>query len=303
MTTQTTLQSYEFKYRLSYLTVFRWSRQLQVRRDTLDPVDKIDLPPLHEASDGFLLRSVPESVVAGEPGMIRYVMQRFPRYYIDMSTDFEAYKSKFSGKTRSTIQRKVKKFAEHCGGTLRWSTYRTPEEIREFWKLARSISVKTYQEKLLDAGLPDGPQYLLRAESWAADDALRAYLLFDGETPVSYLFCPIQDGVINYAYLGYDPNYQKLSAGTVLQWLALEELFNEQRYRYFDFTEGESEHKRLFGTGKLECAHVALLRPTFANRVLARTHAGFNRAVEGFGRWLERNQLKAKVQRWMRRKG
>src|SRR5690606_11591424 len=102
------------------------------------------------------------------------------------------------------------------------------------------------------------------------------------------------------AFLGYDPAYQRLSVGTVLQWLALESLFAERRYRYFDFTEGESEHKRLFATAHLECAHVALLRPTLANRLLVYSHRAFTQVAEAAGRWLERHNLKARARRWLR---
>lgn len=306
MSLLTTLKIHDFKYRVSYRTLFSWPRQLQVYSGTLDPIAEIALPPMLAESQGFLLRAIPVQVeprlAAGQDsGLLRYVLQEFPRYYIDMAgMDFDGYKAQFSGKTRSTIQRKVKKFVEHCGGSLRWQTYRSPEEIRAFWSLARAISSKTYQERLLQAGLPDDAQYQRQAEAWAANDGLRAYLLFDGDRPVSYLFCPIRDGVIDYAFLGYDPEYQRHSVGTVLQWLALESLFAERRYRFFDFTEGESDHKRLFATGHLDCAHIAMLRPTWANRFLVRSHQGFNRAVEALGRWLERKQLKSRIQRLLR---
>jgi hypothetical protein len=78
----------------------------------------------------------------------------------------------------------------------------------------------------------------LRRATLAAGGQVRAYLLFDGERP--YLYCPVQGDVVIYRYLGYDPDYARMSVGTVLQWLALEELFREARFRMFDFTEGES---------------------------------------------------------------
>ena len=302
------ISSYHFKYRLSYWTLFSWSRRLQVKAHGLD-IGDATLPPLAPDSDGLLLRALPLAIDVrpvtyvdhhGQT-LLRYVLQRFPRYYISMTgLDFEAYKAKFSSKTRSTLARKVRKLAEHCGGSLRWESFRGPADLARFWQLAREVSAKTYQERLLDAGLPDDPAYRAQAERWAADDALRAFLLFDGERPVSYLFCPIHDGIVDYAFLGYDPAYGRFSVGTVLQWLALESLFAERRYRFFDFTEGESEHKRLFATDQLECAHVALLRPTLMHRLLVCSHHAFSRAVEGLGRWLDRHDLRNRVRRWMR---
>jgi CelD/BcsL family acetyltransferase involved in cellulose biosynthesis len=228
-------------------------------------------------------------------------LARFPRYYIDMTNqDFQEYRAKFSAKTRSTLVRKIRKFSESNGGRLRWERFSAPEEVERFWHLAREVSAKTYQERLLEAGLPDDAGYRRQALQWAAQDRLRAFLLFHGEQPVSYLFCPIRDGIVEYAYLGYDPAFQHLSPGTVLQWLALESLFAERRFRFFDFTEGESPHKRLFSTGQVQCANVALLRPTLSHHLLVVSHVRFTQGVEAFGRWLERHDLKRRVRRWLR---
>ncbi|QJQ07721.1 GNAT family N-acetyltransferase [Undibacterium piscinae] len=49
------------------------------------------------------------------------------------------------------------------------------------------------------------------------------------------MYCPIVDDALIYAYLGYDPDYLKLSVGTVLQWLALQDMFAETRFKIFDF--------------------------------------------------------------------
>jgi CelD/BcsL family acetyltransferase involved in cellulose biosynthesis len=308
---------HHFKYQLSDWTLFSLPRCMQVRAYVLGATPDATLPSLQPGSDGLLLRSVP---VASDPtsglspslatvgritqqgqNLLRYVVQRFPRHYINMAgKDFEAYKAKFSGKTRSTLTRRVKKFAEACGGTLRWERFTRPEELPRFWQLARDVSAKTYQERLLDAGLPDSAGYRAQALEWAAEDRLRAFLLFDGERPVSYLFCPLHDDVVEYAYLGYDPGYKHLSAGTVLQWLALESLFDEGRYRFFDFTEGESDHKRLFGTDHLQCANVALLRPTVTNRLLVHSHWRFNQGGDALGRWAERHGLKKRIRHWLR---
>jgi CelD/BcsL family acetyltransferase involved in cellulose biosynthesis len=305
-----------FRFQVSDRTLFAVRRRMRVRAFGIDDAALAEHPlavPVQELSpesDGLLLRSLPlrdarpgVHGVSVQPGGLRllcYVMQRFPRYYIDMKQSFEDYRRKFSSKTRSTLTRKIRKFAEHCGGRLHWQAYRRADELDVFMRLARRVSAQTYQERLLDAGLPADIGFETDARKLAADNQLRAYILFDGDRPVSYLYCPVSDGVIGYAYLGYDPEYSQLSVGTVLQWLALESLFNERRFRYFDFTEGESDHKRLFATGHLECANVAFLRPTLANRLLAHGHHAFGRTVEAVGRRLQEHDLKTRVKHWLR---
>lgn len=262
-----------------------------------------DDPPLGSAT-GYLLRAMPcpepLPTLSFAGGVIRYVTAQYGHCYIDLGMGMEAYRNKFSGKTRSTIQRKIRKYQEHCGGRLDWRCYRLPEEMEEFHALARKVSARTYQERLLDAGIPESDEFRSEMKDRAAGEGVRAYLMFDGDRPVSYLYCPVVDGALIYAYLGYDPDYLKHSVGTVLQWLALESLFAEERFRFFDFTEGQSEHKKLFATHERRSANILYLRATLRNRLLVVAQLTLNRAFEFLGDLAERWGVKARLRRWMR---
>jgi CelD/BcsL family acetyltransferase involved in cellulose biosynthesis len=303
-------RDYALKYQLSDWTVFSVSLPLQmssVKVAERAPPERQPGPPdspLAAGSEGFLVRALPIaealSPIGAAGDYLRYVQLQYRHCIIDFRSSFEEYQKKFSSKTRSTINRKVRKFAEHSGGMLSWKTYRTVDELREFLPLAREVAKKTYQEKLLDAGIPESEWFVREMESLAAQDNVRAYILFDRERPVSYLYCPVEDGTLIYAYLGYEPDYMKLSVGTVLQWLALEQMFAEGCFRFFDFTEGESEHKRLFATHEMLCANVLFLRNTLKNRMLAHGHWWIGRFSGWLGDTLERFGIKAKVKRFLR---
>ena len=304
-------QPVTFKYQLSDLTLFSVSRWMQVRATRLfehtSTADELGYPPvgeLKELSQGFVFRSLPIAeqlnTISRTKNYIRYVPLQYQHCYINLRLTFEDYKSKFSSKTRSTINRKIRKYYEYCGGSISWKTYKSTEEMREFFWHARDVSIKTYQEKLLNVGIPDSEDFIRQAESLASKQRVRAYILFDGERPVSYLYCPVYEGVLIYAYVGYDPDYMRLSVGTVLQWLVLEQLFNEGRYQYFDFTEGQSEHKRLFATHQQFCANVFFMKKTFSNALLIYSHM----LMEYFSKWLgvtmDRLGLKTKIKRFLR---
>lgn len=302
-----------FKFQLSDWTLFQASIRLQLRSIGLAEAANPDAVAIHgeeqlaPGSQGFALRRLPvgEALprLARSGPFLRYVPLQYQHCYIELGTSFEDYQKKFSSKTRSTINRKIRKYTEHCGGSLKWHSYRSPDEVPAFFQLARAVSKLTYQERLLDAGLPNTPEFMERARALAAKGQLRAYVLFDGERPVSYLYCPVQDGVAIYAYLGYDPAYMHLSVGTVLQWLALEQMFKEGDVRYFDFTEGQSDHKRLFATHQRQCANVFLVRPTLRNAVIVRGHALMERFSVWAGQLLDRYGVKAKVRRLIRGHG
>ena len=280
------------KYQISDWTILSVPLRLQVRSVALGdetPQHRTPPPPVHElmeGSQGFLIRSLPVSATLPRLSRTRdylcYVPLQYEHCYIDLSLTLEKYQKKFSSKTRSTINRKIRKYAEHCGGNIVWKTYQRPDEMREFFRFARMVSKVTYQERVLDAGIPGTEDFIRHAESLAALQRVRAYILFDRERPVSYLYCPARDGVLIYAYLGYDPAYMKMSVGTVLQWLALEQLFNEAHFRYFDFTEGESDHKRLFATHQRRCANVLLVKNNLRNCLLIYSQILMDR----FSRWL-----------------
>jgi CelD/BcsL family acetyltransferase involved in cellulose biosynthesis len=311
--TQWHRQQVPIKFQISDITLFSVALAMQVRSvhlgDTEVPSDASQPPSSRPESgtDGYYIHAMPISCELPETSevgdYIRYVPLQYGHCYIDLSMGFEAYQGKFSSKTRSTIQRKVRKFAEHSGGTIRWRTYRTADELRGFHQLARELSRSTYQERLLDAGIPEGPEFVEEMLTLAARDAARGYLLFDGDQAVAYLYCPIQNDALIYAYLGYAPSHFKHSVGTVLQWLAIEQMFGEGKVRFFDFTEGQSEHKRLFSTHELRCANVMFVRRSFKTVLLLRAHVGMNRTVEWFGDLTERLGLKTRLRRLLRAAG
>ena len=304
------LRTVPFKFQLSDWTVFSIPLSLQVRSEKLvgesGPDEAYAAPSdeIEENSRGFLIRGLPVPVelpvISRIDGYIRYVPHHYQHCYIDLGMSFESYQQKFSSKTRSTIKRKIRKYSEHCGGGIPWKAYRTPEEIRDFIRLARSVSRLTYQERLLDAGIPDTEEFISQAERLASEQRVRAYLLFDGERPVSYLYCPVKDDTLIYAYLGYDPEYQQMSVGTILQWLAIEQLFGENRFRYFDFTEGESDHKRLFASNQRQCANVFLLRSGVRNALIVYAHRAGNQFSEWLGRLFDRWGLKTRIKHFLR---
>jgi len=238
--------------------------------------------------------------VARNGRFIRYVPARFRRHYIDLGGSMDDYLATFSGKTRNTLRRKIKKFAEASGGEIAWRTYATPDEMAEFHRLAREISAKTYQERLLDAGLPESDDFRAEMMARAARGLARGHLLFLQGKPISYLYLPVEDDRLIYAYLGYDPEHAKLSPGTVLQWLVVEALYAERRFRYFDFTEGQGAHKELFGTNSLFCGNVYFLEDTFRNRLTVALHRGLTALSDGIVRILDRLGVKQAIKKWLR---
>ncbi|MFV0644497.1 MAG: GNAT family N-acetyltransferase, partial [Sphingomonadaceae bacterium] len=85
-------------------------------------------PPCPESVDGYRILSAPQSALsvlcASRPAFVPGGVQHYARHYIDMQDSFADYMGRFSGKTRSTLRRKIRKFAAAGGGSLDVREYR-----------------------------------------------------------------------------------------------------------------------------------------------------------------------------------
>lgn len=241
------------------------------------------LPALDRAAHGYTITSLPEdrqeAMVYASGGMLPFVRQRYTRYYIDFGVGFDGWLAGLSSNARQGMKRKAKKIAAESGGELDIRHFRKPEEMEAFHDVARKISLRTYQERLLGSGLPDSQEFVESMQAQAAADQARAWLLYIAGDPAAYLYCPVVDGTVIYAHVGHDPAFNDLSPGAVLQLEAMRDMFDEQRFTRFDFTEGEGQHKRQFATGGVACVDLLLLRPSLANRLTTVALGGFNSGV------------------------
>ncbi len=297
-------------YRIGEIALFRKQfRGLALHEHffTLGDDPSVPRPPFERFQSGvdvIVTRSHPVRdgvpTFSRQDSVLQYVFARYSRFHTDLSGSFEDYLAKFSSKSRNTLRRKVRRLVEHADGVV-MREYRQPSEMAAFLAGAGAVSSLTYQEKLLDAGIPTDAAYLAELETLAANDSVRGYILLLGGAPIAYLCCPAVDDVLMYGYLGYDPRYADHSPGTVLQYLAFESAFGEKRFRAFDFTEGQGEHKRFFGTHETACADICYFPDSAASRFWIALHRGFDRGSVAAAALLEKAGLKSRLKRFLRR--
>ena len=271
--------------RIGARTLFTLRRRLVRLRLTLAEAlagTRPTLPPLAPDQHGYLVTALPEAMAARlvqGSGLRAFVRQRYRRYHARLDQSFEDYLGSFSAKSRSTCKRKLKRFAERSGGSIDLRAFASEEEMVTFHRAARAVSALTYQERLLDAGLPDGAEALAQMRALARAGRARGWLLQLDGRPIAYLYAPAEGATLIYAYLGYDPEFADLSPGTVLQLEAMRQLMAERAFDQFDFTEGEGQHKRLFSTGAVDCVDLLLVRPGLANLAIGHVLNGFDGGV------------------------
>ena len=237
--------------------------------------------------------------IAFTRGLIRYAPYQYRRFYLEVSGSFEEYLSRFSSRRRKHLRSDVKRFLT-AGSDQGLQEYSRPEEMAEYYRLAREVSAKTYQEQMVDAGLPESREFFDNLMERSHRDAVRGYILFHNGEPVAYQHCPAEQRVLLYERVGYDPRVRHLGPGTVLLFLVIESLFGSRRFGRLDFGAGEFDYKEVFGTGHVQCADIYFFRRTFANAALVAAHSTLNVTWGALAAFLDRVGLRAKLKRVIR---
>lgn len=240
-------------------------------------------------------------VLRWQNGMLRYAPNQFTHFFTDLRGGADAAFRGMSSKTRSTLARKVRKFADFSGGQIDWRVYQTPDDMETFHGIAREVARKTYQERLFDSGLPESEAFRREMLDLASRDQVRGFVLFHSERPVAYLYTPAPEGLLVYDYLGYDPEFARWSPGSVLQYLALEQICAEQKFPLYCWGFGYSQTKEIFSTRQLLAADVYYFRPTVRNLTAVTLHHAVERTSATVGSILDRLNLKRTIKRWLKR--
>jgi Acetyltransferase (GNAT) domain len=222
-------------------------------------------------------------------------------YLISLPASFEEYMHKFAAKTRSNLRRSLRKLQKDTGAEVRLSRITAPEQVDSFVGSAFEISRKTYQWHIFGSGLR-WPEALRRNLRFLAERGwLRCYLLWCGKEVCAFMICHQRNGVCHSPTIGYDPRWERFSAGTILQLLVIEDLFTYDRPALFDFGSGAGAQKEFFGNTHYLDADIYLLRRRAYAHVACSIHRTSNSLTMGTTRLLEGLHLKKRLKRFIRK--
>jgi hypothetical protein len=307
---ETSLSRPRLKFLLGELVLGSWRPHLLVA-DPLEfgVVGWPDAPEIMQAAlpadvDGFLCRKV--DVQRFAPGIGRYgdficyVQYHDVLHYVEIAGSFEDYLKRFSPKPRGNLARSVRHFLARDPQRNSCEIYTTPEEMARFQQEAAAISQETYQTRLLGSGFRSDAESLRGMVAAAERGDARGYLLRDGERAIAFAWCRRKGSSLVYDTIGYLPEFAKLSPGSVLLYLILEDLFSTHRYGILDFGPGEAQYKSMFGTGRYEFEDVYLFRRKLRHRALVSAHYRLGNLSSDVGAMLERHGLKKKIKKLIR---
>jgi hypothetical protein len=299
------------KFRLGEFILFQCAIPATVCQENflvIPPALSLQAPQQELEQNGLDAAFVPSCPLCGSlprysraGAFIRYLKAAYRHHYIQIGASFDGYLATLNPRTRATILRKVRKFESIYGSEKSFGKYATPEEIAEFWPLARQVSAKTYQERMLGQGLPDDLEFRMAIDTLARAGRVRGYLLLADCQPVSYVFGPIIDHrIFLYDYVGYDSAFAGLSPGIVLQYYIIRSIFQEECLEVYDLCVGDGEHKRIFANAYKECADIIYLKAEAKHQALVAAHFVLQRLSRLIVTMIDRLHGKAAVKKMIR---
>lgn len=209
-----------------------------------------------------------------------------PWHVITLGASFEEYLQTKSAKTRSTLRRKVRLFEQT--GAVWLERYTRPDEVPEFVNGISRISPKTWQHRLLGMEYSNDDLTQRKYQDLAGRGLLRSYLLRRDDRPCAFVIGYQYRDMYYYADVGFDPDLAEFSPGTVLLFLMLEDLHENNRPALLNFGIGDASYKQRFGTDVFSDETVLVLRAGLRNRLAVKSHQAFitclDRAKKVIGR-------------------
>lgn len=183
---------------------------------------------------------------------------------IRLPPTFQDYMNSFSGRHRGNLLRNPRKLANDTNKKVHIDLTTNSADVDRFITEAVKVSRKTYQWHLLQRGLQD-PDALKRRLHLAAERGwLRSYLLKLDEEALAFMLGTQYNNRFEHVDIGYDYEFGKYRLGNILQILVMEDLFQRNPPRTFEFGI-HADYKAEFGNESYEAVSTLLFRPTYYN--------------------------------------
>jgi len=248
---------------------------------------------------------VAQAIAADSTRRAYRVIEPTPRYerrLISFPSSFEEYLRSLKTQTRQNLRNTQRKLEKHLTGKLRLVRCTDLDQIPDFVRRAVAISKKTYQWHLLGLGLRKADELEKTLVAMARHGWTRCYLLECDGVATAFMIGYLYADTYYYVDVGFDPEWEEWSVGTVLHMEVLRDLMDgEGRARSFDFSSGSGIHKKRFSNESRREANY-LLVPRSARTTL---YIGAFRAMNGLSAaavgLLDRLKLKTAIKRLVRR--
>ena len=207
---------------------------------------------------------------------------------ITLAGSFDQYLGRMSPKSRKNLKRIAEGSGRDSAEKPRIRRIDTEAQVDEFLERALRVSRNSWQHRVLGPRIRKEPEEVNRMRHLARLGILRSYLLEYGDQPCAFIVGYQFRGVFHYAEIGFDQAFARLSPGSILLYLAIQDLHDVNPPKIVNFGMGDATYKSRFGNTSCEDATVLILRRTPRLHIAIAAHAAFRAAVGLGKKWMSR---------------
>ena len=187
-----------------------------------------------------------------------YRLQSYKRYGTDLRRTKEDLLKFYSKNTRKSIR--VAREKMEALGQVTLEHYSNKDDILKHYSRLTTILKQTYQAQFLDLYFPSPEDITQNVHD------MELFILKSGDVDVAYLLCSSRNPhILSTEYTGYLPSHKDASPGTLMKWLVLEKLIDDNHYAFIEYETGQNHHKHRFSTHASECHDRIYMRKTVGN--------------------------------------
>lgn len=217
-----------------------------------------------------------------------YVMHDWRETHaIPLPEHFDQYLQQFSAKKRFNLNRQIRQLREHGNGQLQLDRIERPEQVANFI-IARNSLI---EPKMHSAFLSEDKFTVL-----AEQGLLLSYVMSSGGQPCAVILATRSEYVLHIHNILYLSTLARLSVGTSILHLAIEDLITNFKINSIDLGYSNPSYSHQSSNAIELRGHVLLLRKTWRNKILRFSHRLYVKQIEIFKSFLEnyRRRLKSK---------
>jgi CelD/BcsL family acetyltransferase involved in cellulose biosynthesis len=243
---------------------------------------------------------------AAQPKLF-HAMQNGPLYphrSAKVLESFDAYLKQLGSRSRADLRANRRRFKTGVGKAHRTRCFRTCGDVAEFVAHASEVSRKTYQYRLLSAGLRDREALERCYDITAGLGWFRSYVLYVDDEPIAFQVGHVYAGRYFAQEIGYDPVWAPFHVGIFLHTEVIADLAALNGVvTEFDFGNGDNLHKQRLSTDSVREGYFYLIPADFSGSVLAYSMVAVGKVSSALGALLERFGLRKKARDLLRRLG
>lgn len=203
-------------------------------------------------------------------------------------------------KHRYWVRRLEKRLHEDFPGQVSYCRLSNPTNLGQLVQDLETVASKTYQRRL-GAGFRADAEHKRRITFEAEKGWLRGSILYLGGRPCAFWMGVVYRNVFYSAFTGYDPDFRKYEAGTLLLMNIVEQLC-EERVGTIDFGLGDALYKQRFGDQSWPEASVRVFSPSLRGLTLNCALTAVEAPALALQRILQRANLQQSIKTFWRKR-